>query len=121
MSSTFHPALDPWIAIGLLLLEVAGTKAADTVNVLRPKRGRDGAYRSRHPGLDSPLWNLFAARLRERLKPYGAKARLARFLGIPRQRLDDFLRSRSRLPDAEVTLQLLIWYAQMHARRDRSL
>jgi plasmid maintenance system antidote protein VapI len=67
------------------------------------------------------LWNICAGRLREELKPYGAKARFARFLGIPRQRVNDFLKGRSRLPDAGLTLQMMSWFAQKQAGRDLSL
>ncbi|WP_334319424.1 hypothetical protein OH491_12235 [Termitidicoccus mucosus] len=52
---------------------------------------------------------------------HGAKARLARYLGIPRQRLQDFLHSRSRLPDAEITLRLLHWLSEKRSGRDLSL
>jgi hypothetical protein len=67
------------------------------------------------------MWNICADLLRVELQSYGAKARLARFLGIPRQRLNDFLRGHNRLPDAETTLQMLTWLAQQRAGRDLSL
>jgi hypothetical protein len=47
--------------------------------------------------------------------------RLARFLGMPKQRLNDFLTGRTRLPDAELTLRMLNWLAQKRAGRDLSL
>lgn len=67
------------------------------------------------------MWNVCADLLREELKSYGSQARLARFLGVPRQRLHNFLKGRSRLPDAELTLQMLNWLAQKRAGRDLSL
>ena len=67
------------------------------------------------------MWNACATILRRALRPYGAKARLARYLGIPRQRLNDFLNQRSRLPDAELTLRLLHWLTEFRAGRDLSL
>ena len=63
----------------------------------------------------------FAVLVRAELAPHGAKARLARYLGIPRQRLNDFLTGRSRLPDAELTLRLLHWLAENRAGRDPAL
>jgi hypothetical protein len=67
------------------------------------------------------MWNLFVELLRSELKVYGSKVRLARYLGIPKQRLNDFLQGRQRLPDAELTLQMLAWLASRRAGRDRSL
>jgi hypothetical protein len=121
MTSGFHPALDPWLELGLLLAETAGKNAKQKLVGLRPRRGRSGAYRSRRPGVETPLWNVCAARLRDALKPPGAKARFARFLGIPRQRLNDYLNSRNRLPDAELVLQMLAWFAEKRSGRDISV
>jgi hypothetical protein len=115
--AVIHPALDPWLELGVLLVEAS--IAASSRGLVATRRGR--AYRTRRPGPNTPLWNVCAMRLREALKPYGAKARLARFLGIPRQRLYDYLRARSRLPDAELTLQLLAWLAHKGAGKDIAL
>ena len=46
---------------------------------------------------------------------------IARYLGVPKQRLHDFLKGRTRLPDAELTLRLLNWLAHKRAGRDLSL
>jgi len=43
------------------------------------------------------------------LRKYGAKAQLARLLGLPRQRLQDCLKAGSASLDAERTLLLLGW------------
>jgi len=67
------------------------------------------------------MWNVCAALFLRAAQPYGAKARLARHLGIPRQRLNDFLHCRSRLPDAELTLQLMHWFNELRAGRDITL
>ena len=121
MASVFHPAIDPWLVIGVRLAEVAGRKARRTISGLRARRRGGGAYRVRSPGRETPMWNVLAAQLRKALRPYGAKARFARFLGIPRQRLYDYLKKTSRLPDAELALQMLTWLAQKNAGRDISL
>lgn len=120
MSSLVHPSLKPWLEIAVQLGEAATAAGAKGLHVaLRPRRR--GSYRTRRPGAETPLWNACAALLREELKPVGAKVRLARFLGIPKQRLTDFLSSKSRLPDAEVMLQMLWWIAEKRAGRDPSL
>ncbi len=49
---------------------------------------------------------------------YGEKARLARILRLPRQRVHELLRSRRHLPDAERTLLLLIWLQARSEGRD---
>ena len=67
----------------------------------------------------TPLWNVFAAELDRALKKPGSRARLARYLGMPRQRITDFTKGR-RLPDAETTLRLLHWLAAVEAGRDPS-
>jgi hypothetical protein len=67
------------------------------------------------------MWNACVGLLRSELKPFGSKVRLARFLGIPKQRLNDYLKLRSRMPDAETILQMLNWLAQKRAGVDLSL
>ena len=102
-----------------MLGEVAGQGAIQALQDLRPRRR--GSHGTRRPGGESPAWNVLAAALRRELQPPGAKVRLARYLGLPRQRIHEYLGSRARLPDAEVTLQLLHWLAAKRAGRDLSL
>jgi hypothetical protein len=117
--SPVHPSVARWVELGLMLGEEAMRQAARTKRALRP--ARRGAFATRRPGAETPMWNLLTPQLREALKPFGAKARLARYLGIPRQRLNDYLTRRNRLPDAETTLQMLAWLAEKRAGRDSSL
>ncbi len=83
-------------------------------------RHKRGPRRKVRPGLDTPLWNALVPELRRALLPYGSKARLARHLGIPRQRLQDYLKAGARVPDGEITLRLLHWLGEMRAGRDPS-
>lgn len=85
-------------------------RARQTARERRPRRGL-----TLKPGADTPLWNELAAAVRAQLVRRGEKAKLARLLGLPRQRLHEFLRERCALPDAERTLLLLVW---LHARRE---
>jgi hypothetical protein len=55
---------------------------------------------------------------REQLSAYGAKARLARILGVPRQRVHQYLRASTACPDAERTLLLLAWVQARRNGRD---
>ncbi len=99
----------------------AATKAASERlhRALRPRRR--GSYKTRKPGHDTPLWNVFAFMVKTELRPYGSKVRLARYLGIPKQRLQDYLNVRSRLPDAELTLRILHWLAAKRGGKDHSI
>ncbi len=83
-------------------------------------RRKRGPRRKARAGLDTPLWNSLVPELRRALLPHGSKARLARHLGIPRQRLQDYLKSGTRVPDGETTLRLLHWLGEMRAGRDPS-
>ena len=67
----------------------------------------------------NPMWDMFRAQLQSTLAPLGAKARLARYLGVPRQRITDYLKGR-RLPDCEMTLRLLHWLSATRAGHDPS-
>ena len=105
--------------LGGLLAQAAEAGVRQAGKQLKPRRR--GSFLTRRPGADTPMWNACAALLREELKPYGSKARLARFLGIPKQRLNDYLKNDSRMPEAETLLQILNWLAQKQAGRDLSL
>ncbi len=85
------------------------------------RRRRPAHLPCRQPGPATPMWNAMVGELRPLLKPYGAQARLARYLGLPRQRINDFLSGSRRLPDAETTLRLLHWLGEKQAGRDPSL
>lgn len=113
-----NPRLSLLLSFGELIYEVAEAAAQATHKALRPRRS--ASYATRRPGADSPMWNQMAAAVRGELTPLGAKVRLARYLGIPKQRLNDFLKGRSRLPDAELTLRLLHWLGEKRAGRDLS-
>ncbi|RFC49924.1 MAG: hypothetical protein DUW69_000802 [Verrucomicrobia bacterium] len=114
-----HPVIKQWLDLSEALRVAAYSGARRVHLALRPRRTQ--SYRTRRPGTESPMWNVCATMFRRALQPYGAKARLARYLGIPRQRLNDFLKGRSRLPDAELTLRLLHWLTELRSGRDVSL
>ena len=119
MNTPIHPRITLWLDLGGLLYESAEAAAKGAKRMMRERRR--GSYVTRRPGEDSPLWNICAELLRAELHLRGSKVRLARFLGIPKQRLNNFLTGRNRLPDAELTLQMLNWLAQRRAGRDLSL
>ena len=61
------------------------------------------------PGPDTPLWNELARAASLQLRKRGEKAKLARVLGVSRQRLHMLLVSRVACPDAERALLLVLW------------
>lgn len=114
-----HTSLRLWLDLSEALAVAAVMGARRVHAALRPRR--TAGYRIRRPGFESPMWNVCVKMLRQALEPHGAKVRLARYLGVPKQRVYDFLTGRSRLPDAELTLRLIHWLAEHRAGRDPSL
>ena len=111
--------MKPVLALGGLLAEAAEAGARRVQRRFASRHGRPGHVR--RPGSDTPMWNAVAARLRDQTRKYGMQARLARYLGVPRQRLHNFVGGRSRLPDAELTLRLVHWLSEIESGRDPSL
>lgn len=114
-----HPRLRLWLDLGEALAVAAHTGVQRVNLAMRPRR--KGSDKTRRPGYDTPMWNVCATLLKAELQLRGTKVRLARYLGIPRQRLHDFLRGRSRQPDAELLLRMLHWMSEKRAGRDLSL
>ncbi len=114
-----HPKIKVWLDLSTAFALAAEAGAHRVQMALHHRRQR--GYRVRRAGHESPMWTVCAKLLRAELHRYGAKARLARYLGLPRQRLRDYLSGRLRLPDAEITLRLLHWLAEYRAGRDLSL
>lgn len=114
-----HPRVKFWLDVGGLLATAAEAGATEVQKALK-RRGRQAGH-ARQPGADSPMWNALSGELKQTLREHGAKARLARYLGIPKQRVTDYLRGARRLPDAELTLRLLHWLAEHRDGRDPSL
>lgn len=99
-----------------LAADAAAQAAARQGRRLRPAITRNHALK---PGPATPLWNELVKRALPHLSKRGSKARLARILGVPRQRLHDCLKARRACLNAERTLLLLCW---IEARqRDRHL
>jgi len=95
------------------LIAAAEVTARAAHKKYREARRRRG-YEALRPGSGTPLWNELVRACAANLTRYGEKAKLARILGVSRQRLHVLLVSRTACGDAERTLQLLAW---LHARR----
>jgi len=88
-------------------IEIA-KQAPKAFRVEAKRRARRGGGTLR-PGTETPLWNHLRRQLRPHLKKYGNQANLGRLLGLPRQRVNAFVTGGGEMPDAERTLQLLVW------------
>lgn len=128
----FPPSMKLWMEL-LEILGEAGARAArdaarSTFRAVDRRLGgkRLPNYAALSAAADAaaadatPMWDAFAVALDQALKKPGARARLARHLGLPRQRVTDFTKGR-RLPDAETTLRLLHWLVSTRAGHDPSL
>ncbi|MBI5381270.1 MAG: hypothetical protein HZA31_05160 [Opitutae bacterium] len=98
------------LALALFEAAAATARAAARVGARVPVARRTGA--TLRPGPATPLWNELARQARPLLARRGEKAKLARLLGVPRQRVNDYLRATQACPDAERTLLLLCWVAR---------
>ena len=105
-----HPAFEPWGILAEALF-AAAEKIPDVIKTRR-KKGRA----TMRPGAETPLWNIVIDETKKEFRKRGAKASLARRLGIPRQRVNDFLHARSRLPNAETTLRLVSWICEQRSQ-----
>ena len=104
-----HPRIDTIAEFSEILASAAAEIAKESAKAFRLEKRRDGSGRTLRPGKDTPLWNALLAELQPHLKKHGAQAQLARLLGLDRQAVHAFVKGRSRMPDAERTLQLVAW------------
>ncbi|HUJ43882.1 MAG TPA: hypothetical protein VLW52_09765 [Opitutaceae bacterium] len=94
--------------LALILAEAAAAYLKDRQKAFRvAHRPRVGA--TLRPGKETPLWNALAAEIRPHLRKYGTQVNLGRLLGLDRQTIHAYFVTRTRMPDAERTLQLLTW------------
>ena len=64
----------------------------------------------------SPLFDRLLARVKRATSRYGEKSNLARYMGIPPQRVNDWFAGYT-LPNGETTLQLLEWVTAAEAKQ----
>ncbi len=107
MPSDIPSPLGPILAV-TELLELAARELAQEANkrveARRPRKKRGSTLR---PGKDTLLWNALIAVIKPSLKRRGARALLARELGVHRARIGEYFDKQSAMPDAERTLRLL--------------
>jgi hypothetical protein len=96
------------VALAEILADAAIAYLEDRQRAFRAdRRPHQGA--TLRPGKDTPLWNALVAEVRPYLRRYGTQVNLGRLLGLDRQTIHAYFIARTRMPDAERTLQLLTW------------
>lgn len=106
------------LGAGLLDLVVDLAKSARHLFEIQDYGFKGG--KTLRPGVETPLWNQLRRRLRPHLRKYGRQALLGRQLGLPRQRINAYVTGRTQMPDAERTLQILVWLIiEENARKRR--
>jgi hypothetical protein len=111
MSQKLPPQLKLHGALALALFDAAFATARAASRTVEAA-GRPKAYGcTLRPGAQTPLWNELIKFAAPFMHQRGTKTKLARLLGVPRQRIQDYLKQRTAAPDAERTLLLLCWAA----------
>ena len=111
MSSFATGAAVPELVV--VLLKAAAEQMRTAGRRKKPYR-RPGRFTTLRPGPDTPVWNQLVKHTKPYFRKRGDKVKLARLLGISRQRLHQLLVERSACADAERTLLLVAW---VHTRR----
>ena len=105
LPASFSIPFDAFLDVTEELIDAAKEGIETRRRLRAPRRGA-----TLRPGSQTPLWNVLVGQVNAAFTGrYGEKAALGRFLGLPRQRINDLLHRRHHMPDAERTLRLLWW------------
>jgi hypothetical protein len=107
MANSIHPRLRLLELAIDSLIDAARETGLQTAKLVRDRHKK--SFRTLKPGPDTPLWNELRRRVAGQVVKRGEQSILARFLGIPRQRVHLIIKAGSASPDAERTLLLLAW------------
>jgi hypothetical protein len=99
------------------LLETAWESLRKEEHAKKPERRVRRGWTLK-PGPSTPVWNELVRVAVPYLRKRGDKVRLARLLGVPRQRLHQLLIARTACADAERTLLLLAWVQAKRSGRE---
>ena len=99
------------------VLDVAARESAKALTKVYRDATRTSRGGTLRPGADTPLWNELAKLAASHLETYGDKANLARILGVPRQRVHEYLVAKTACPDTERALMLLAWVLTAEKRK----
>lgn len=91
------------------LLEETWNNLRKERHTAKPERRPRAGGATLQPGPDTPVWNELVRQAAPYLRKRGDKVRLARLLGLPRQRIHQLLVAKTACADAERTLLLAAW------------
>jgi hypothetical protein len=94
------------------LIEASREIAAEKAKAAKARRTR---ARGASEAAGGALWLALAARVSPHLEKRGAKALLGRELGVSRQQIHAYFKSRTAAPDADRVLRLVVWLALAEA------
>jgi len=94
--------------------QIATAKARGAV------KARRGRGRSASHAAEGALWRALAGRVEPLLARRGAQAKLGRELGVSRQQIYAYFKSRTTAPDAERVLRLIVWLALAEAEAGKA-
>lgn len=104
-------------------LEIAGVVVESLIEASRKVAsekargtGRSKGGRAASEAAEGALWASLVGRVKPLLEKRGEKAKLGRELGVSRQQIHAYFKSRTAAPDAERTLRLIVWLVQAEAR-----
>jgi hypothetical protein len=112
MSQPIHPKLTPLFAFADTLEAFSRELIREAKKRAEGKRPRARRGVTLRPGSETPLWNAVVAMTKPQLSRRGARATLARELGVHRARIGEFFDKGSAMPDAERALQTLVLLAR---------
>jgi hypothetical protein len=112
MSIPHHPGFNALFTFADALYELSREIARESRKRPEARRGKARRGATLRPGDDTPLWNALVAMVQPTLRRRGAKAILARELGVHRSRVTGYFTRRSTMPDAERALRLLLWISR---------
>jgi hypothetical protein len=117
---TIPPRVRRHVELAEEILAVASQLAKHSSRAFRiePRRIKRGT--TLRPGKDTPLWNELRRLLRPYLYQHGQQVGLGRMVGLPRQRINAFITRGTQMPDAERTLQILIWLSAVRRNKPPS-
>ena len=104
--------------LSLALFEAAAASARAAARLRLAEKPRRRVGQTLRPGPATPLWNALVKQTRPHLRKRGEKVKLARILGLPRQRIQDCLTASTTCLDAERTLLLLCWVSRRQQGRE---
>lgn len=102
------------------VVEAARAAAIKATRAVRPAPRRRARGQTLRPGAETPLWNVLVDEVAPLLKQHGARALLARELGVHGSRVTEFFVRRTAMPDAERTLELIAWLGRQRETRAKA-